>query len=178
MNPKTITLRPMSPLVMNSAARRIITELRLDESHAAWLPFTHPATFEPEVDQCHFNAWVQCNHSGGEVQPGWIISEAPTVGFIEAQFHTVWRSPQGLLVDVTPRADSEDKVLFVPDMNRAITLSDHLGAPAIFTYSNLKMQHGRVLSDLSRIKVVPLGDFLYRHGLAEKRQSNPGMGAV
>lgn len=158
----------MSPLTMNPAASRIIAELGLDPSKVAWLPFTHPGGFEPEPDHCHFNVWVQWERCGGEVQPGWIISEVPEAGFIEAQFHAVWRSPEGLLVDITPRSDSEPLVLFVPDPRRKITESDHAGAPAIISYANFKMLQGQVISGISRIKIVPTSDFMYRHGLANK----------
>jgi hypothetical protein len=51
---------------------------------------------------------------GGEIEYGWAIWEWPTV-LIEAEFHAIWRAPDGRPVDVTPRVDDERIIAFVPD---------------------------------------------------------------
>jgi hypothetical protein len=37
---------------------------------------------------------------------------------IEGEFHAVWSSPQGRLLDVTPKPDGETRILFLPDNKR------------------------------------------------------------
>jgi hypothetical protein len=51
---------------------------------------------------------------GGQVQYGWIIWSDPRI-YIEAEFHTVWRTPLGELIDITPTVSGEDQILFLPD---------------------------------------------------------------
>jgi hypothetical protein len=37
---------------------------------------------------------------------------------IEGEFHAVWVSPDGGFLDVTPKADGERQILFIPDPDR------------------------------------------------------------
>ena len=54
---------------------------------------------------------------GGSVCCGWQIWRVP--GFmVEAEFHAVWRDPNGRLHDVTPKQTSIDRILFLPDPER------------------------------------------------------------
>lgn len=49
---------------------------------------------------------------GGAVCYGWRIWELPWA-YIEAEFHAVWRSPDGDLIDITPNQLGATRVLFV-----------------------------------------------------------------
>jgi len=51
---------------------------------------------------------------GGERVIGWSIWEWPRV-FIEAEFHAVWRQPNGTLLDITPKVFPMPRILFLPD---------------------------------------------------------------
>jgi len=51
---------------------------------------------------------------GGECVLGWALWEWPNV-IVEGEFHAVWKKPDGSLLDVTPRTDGDDFVLFLPD---------------------------------------------------------------
>jgi hypothetical protein len=55
--------------------------------------------------------------SGGEQIFGWSIWEWPRV-FIEAEFHSVWRQPNGNLLDLTPKIVPMPRILFLPDPRR------------------------------------------------------------
>ncbi|HVU25768.1 MAG TPA: hypothetical protein VHE13_16680 [Opitutus sp.] len=66
---------------------------------------------------CFENSQAKVETSGGSVVLGWTLWEFPRV-MIEGEFHAVWRSPDGVLVDVTPRPDGEERILFVPDVSR------------------------------------------------------------
>ncbi|HEY4177963.1 MAG TPA: hypothetical protein VGM90_14045 [Kofleriaceae bacterium] len=74
----------------------------------------HPS-IDSELNQCFVNAADVARRSGGSVQHGWMVHEWPDVLF-EAQFHAVWRQPDGTLVDVSP--NDERRIFFLPDQMR------------------------------------------------------------
>lgn len=53
---------------------------------------------------------VRC---GGCVVHGWIVRAVPIL-FYEAEYHAVWQSPDGALVDITPQPGNETGVFFAP----------------------------------------------------------------
>ena len=55
--------------------------------------------------------------AGGQRVFGWAIWEWPKV-FIEAEFHAVWKQPDGSVLDIAPKALPIPRVLFVPDSQR------------------------------------------------------------
>lgn len=57
---------------------------------------------------------------GGTAVVGWAIWEVPGV-YIEAEFHTVWQAPDGVLHDLTPRPKAFESILFLPDPTRHYT---------------------------------------------------------
>src|SRR3972149_11538780 len=50
---------------------------------------------------------------GGSPMLGWSLWELPSV-FVEAEFHAVWASPTGGLIDVTPKNRQVSRILFLP----------------------------------------------------------------
>lgn len=66
------------------------------------------------LSECFSNVREHVRVLGGSMQLGWIIWETPDI-MLEANFHAVWRSPDGQFVDVTPQIDGETKILFLPD---------------------------------------------------------------
>lgn len=154
-----------SPKRINVALLGLIKYLGLDWSNAVPLKFTRPTAFEPEPDFCHFNVWLQIRHTGGEPQSGWILVQDNQTSFSEAIFHSVWRAPDGRLVDVTPRRDLEKRILFIPDHTRSIVLVSYKGLPAIHTFDNVRYIGSSLMTPLTRITVVISGDFIHRQGL-------------
>src|SRR5437660_241975 len=63
---------------------------------------------------CLVNVERRIAESGGDIQYGWRIWEWVNT-LIEAEFHAVWRSPDGNLIDVTPAPHDYKRVLFLPD---------------------------------------------------------------
>lgn len=59
----------------------------------------------------------QVTSHGGQQIIGWAIWELPGV-FIEAEFHAVWQSPEGELLDVVPRVRPFTHISFLPDTSR------------------------------------------------------------
>lgn len=71
---------------------------------------------EPDAVQkyCFPNVQRKIKRSGGHLVHGWSISESPIL--IEAEFHGVWRSETGELIDVTP--NNEAAIMFILDQAR------------------------------------------------------------
>jgi hypothetical protein len=67
--------------------------------------------------QCFVNVAQKQQQLGGAAQHGWIIWESPGI-YLEAEFHSVWVSDHGKLIDVTPQPDKEETILFLPDSVR------------------------------------------------------------
>ena len=60
------------------------------------------------------NVAVMTKRHGGSAQHGWRMREQPSA-YVEAEFCAVWRRRDGALIDVTPRADQQEEILFLPD---------------------------------------------------------------
>ena len=69
---------------------------------------------ECQPDRCFENVGALVRRRGGAMLTGWCLRELPTV-YVEGVFHAVWRGPDRSLVDVTPRADGQTRILFLPD---------------------------------------------------------------
>lgn len=66
------------------------------------------------VNECFPNVEARIAASDGRMLCGWQIWEWPHI-LVEAEFHAVWLSPDGEMVEVTPKQNAEDVILFVPD---------------------------------------------------------------
>lgn len=90
------------------------------------VPGGNPAylTVQPEADavvnECFPNVAAKITRAGGHMLCGWQIWEWPHV-MVEAEFHAVWVSPEGQVIDITPKPQGEATVLFVPDARRTYT---------------------------------------------------------
>ncbi|MBY6206907.1 MULTISPECIES: hypothetical protein [Halomonas] len=62
----------------------------------------HQAVAGAEVAQCFRAVEMQVRIYGGEQVVGWALWVWPKV-MIEAEWHAVWRDPEGVLMDITPR---------------------------------------------------------------------------
>lgn len=85
-----------------------------------------------KVDSCFFNLPEKIAADGGGVQHGWTIWERPGL-LVEGEFHAVWVSPAGELIDITPKKDGETEILFLPDVKRVWTgeLVDNVRLPLV-----------------------------------------------
>lgn len=72
-----------------------------------------PETFA-SVNECFPNVEKKISLDGGEVIYGWQIWIDPKV-FIEAEFHGIWKSNIGSIIDITPKMKPIKKILFLPD---------------------------------------------------------------
>ena len=70
------------------------------------------------VNGCFSNVRAKVARDGGRMVCGWQLWEWPHV-LVEAEFHAVWLSPWGELVEITPKPHGENDILFVPDDRRS-----------------------------------------------------------
>ncbi len=69
------------------------------------------------INECFDVVAAHVARHGGSPVLGWTLWEFPGA-YIEAEFHCVWRAPSGILLDVVPRAEFHDEILFLPDPHR------------------------------------------------------------
>lgn len=69
------------------------------------------------LDDCFPIVAKQVAAKGGQQIFGWAVWELPGV-FIEAEFHSVWESPEGEFIDIVPRLRPFTEIAFVLDANR------------------------------------------------------------
>lgn len=64
-------------------------------------------------DNCYSNVQEAVRQRGGSAVYGWIVWISGRGHYLKIVHHAVWRSPEGLLLDVTPSDDRRN--LFLPD---------------------------------------------------------------
>jgi hypothetical protein len=101
---------------------------------------------------CLENCEAEVKKSGRTVQFGWVIWELKSAWFIEAEFHAVVRTGSRL-IDITPRIDGEDRILFVPD---AFRKAIRIAASEWLTWTNIKSSRGIVQEQARQIRIVNL----------------------
>jgi hypothetical protein len=67
------------------------------------------------VLDCFENVRRKIIRDHGTMILGWQIWELPFM--IEAEFHAIWKSPTGELIDITPKPINENQILFIADPN-------------------------------------------------------------
>lgn len=102
------------------------------------------------VAECFFNVMEKVEREGGSIRYGWIIWENPKVWLL-GEFHAVWEGPDGELIDITPKADGERRILFQPDGHRvyefapvARVIQPLSGSPAVAAQAHLTLARERV----------------------------------
>ncbi|MGZ0707306.1 hypothetical protein ACWPKO_03090 [Coraliomargarita sp. W4R53] len=70
-----------------------------------------------QIGHCYENVEKRIKQKGGMPVFGWEISNLEDL-WLEAQFHCIWKSPKGELVDLTPEQFGRNRVLFLKDNHR------------------------------------------------------------
>ena len=107
--------RPVTPAEVSPAISSLCSHIVLDT-----LPFfvdVRPKEDE-DANECFHVVRRQVAAFGGEAVIGWSIWELPSV-FVEAEFHSVWRSPEGKYIDFTRKNSATARILFLPDPHRS-----------------------------------------------------------
>lgn len=66
------------------------------------------------MNECFPNVQRMVREQGGQQVNGWAIWQCANI-FAEAEAHSVWQSPEGELIDITPHVNGESQVLFLRD---------------------------------------------------------------
>ncbi|MCI5157955.1 MAG: hypothetical protein D3906_05840 [Candidatus Electrothrix sp. AUS1_2] len=72
-----------------------------------------PVVSEP-INECFIVVPEHISSNGGKQKIGWCIHVWRKV-LIEAEFHCVWESPKGELIDISPKIYNIDSIIFLPD---------------------------------------------------------------
>jgi hypothetical protein len=122
----------------------------------ATLPSYVPVVPEPYAvqNECYGNVAEKIRRDGGNLRYGWQIWERRHL-FIEAEFHAVWLSRDGAMLDITPKDIPTKRILFLPDPTRRFegkrvanirrTLIDD---PLLHDYLRLFTDHQQAVSAL------------------------------
>jgi hypothetical protein len=86
-------------------------------SHAGNPPQYIPVRPAPHarVLECFLNIARHAERHGGQAVSGWMAWTDPHARYLYLVAHSVWQTPGGDLLDITPQRDGETSVLFAPD---------------------------------------------------------------
>ncbi|WP_343593905.1 hypothetical protein [Paracidovorax wautersii] len=105
-------------------------------------PFTVRSTPIPgeAQDDCFGVVERQVAREGGERVIGWSIWEWPGI-LIEAEYHAIWRSPSGELIDLSPRPIPCEAITFIEDAGRPYDglAVDNIRKPLVFDHDVLAL---------------------------------------
>lgn len=89
----------------------------MDKLNAEFEPEFVPVIIEPyaKMQQCFGNVEAKIKRDGGSSHYGWAVWQSDII--CEGERHAVWKSPEGNLVDITPRDTAIDKIFFISDNN-------------------------------------------------------------
>ena len=83
------------------------------------LPYTDHGLLREKY--CHVNVRDLVEASGGRHQHRWLVFRWKEDGnILQSQYHSVWVTPEGTMLNVTPHSSEHDQVLFLPDDLRTI----------------------------------------------------------
>lgn len=125
-----------TPRKISGSVKRFLLSAGLS-TEVVYLPFTFVAD-EYHTQYCLDNCEEERERTGCQIKYGWIIWEDRRKRFIEAEFHAIVVKA-GVLCDITPRQDGENRVLFVEDPNRVPYRIDEI---TWSTYTNIKASNG------------------------------------
>jgi hypothetical protein len=93
----------------------VFVEIILDRLGAEFDPEHIPVKIEPyaKEDNCYMSVEEKVKRDGGKVHYGWGIFQSDII--CEAIRHAVWESPDGDLVDITPKNFEVESIMFVSD---------------------------------------------------------------
>jgi hypothetical protein len=103
--------KQLPPRTINSTVLSFCEELSTGNK-PEWVPVS--PWRESKMQDCHPNVSKRIARDGGSQIYGWQISEVEGL-FLEAEFHSVWCQPSGLVLDISPEAFGQKRILFVKD---------------------------------------------------------------
>ncbi|MCX0330215.1 SEC-C domain-containing protein [Acinetobacter radioresistens] len=102
---------PLTPYLESYSVKALLNKMNIDTQPIYVKSIPNQMDIENE---CFLLVDENISNHGGERILGWAIWELPGL-FIEAEFHAVWKTPEGELIDLNPRPLKTEKILFLPD---------------------------------------------------------------
>lgn len=99
----------MTPKKIDHDIARLITQLNSTEQPVFVI---HRPEQHAQVNECFPAVEKMVSINQGAMCLGWQIWKTSLL--VEAEFHAVWRSPQGELIDITPKPIKLQNILFLP----------------------------------------------------------------
>jgi hypothetical protein len=139
--------KPTTPRKISGSIRRFVQALGTNIT-PQFLPFTFVSEkYLPRY--CLNNCEAEQKANGNRIVFGWVIWENRKQVFVEAEFHAV--ITQGnTLVDITPRVDGEETILFAPDPAR---VAERIDARTWRLWTNQKSLLGQIVERTMPIEI-------------------------
>lgn len=99
----------MTPEKIDHDINRLISQLKSTEQ-PVYVP--HRPAQHAQINECFPAVAEMVSTNKGSMCLGWQIWKTSLL--VEAEFHAVWRSPEGELIDITPKPIALQKILFLP----------------------------------------------------------------
>ncbi|NCH99045.1 MULTISPECIES: hypothetical protein [Cronobacter] len=116
------TTNATTPSIMSNNVSRIIGEISPTNSTVSkYFTLTKISSFTPLSGECYYNVARMVRENGGEPVFGWMLWESTNL--IEGEAHCLYRSPEGIVTDITPRVSGETEIFFVEDSKARPKLS-------------------------------------------------------
>jgi hypothetical protein len=105
------------------------------------------------LNYCNKNVEKMVQLHGGVMVYGYKIWYVPRI-YIEAERHTVWKNPDGHIVDVTFNPDGEERILFLPVPGLKTVLTATLQRPREVFHPRIDkiMQHQEMMETMTLVK--------------------------
>ncbi len=117
---------------------------------------------DAEINECFVNLEKKRKRDGGGIQLGWAIWYLPGI-LMEAEFHAVWISPDGDLIDISPRPIEFKEIMFLPDSS-AVYSGKQIDNIRIPLSKNPKAKEFISLCE-EFFKTMNKGELAFKHGL-------------
>lgn len=133
-----VQVKPTTPKKVSRKIKAFLRTLGIT-NQPIYLPFSNWSD-KYKTHYCLSNCEAENVKNGYEIIYGWILWEDRKKSFIEGEFHSVLEV-NGKLVDITPRLDGEEKILFAIDPKR---IAERIDEKTWNTWSSHKSMNGTV----------------------------------
>ena len=138
-----------TPRAISPAIEKLCAELVPGQT-PVFIPVEPSA--EATHGHCVFDVPPHVEHFGGQMILGWCIWECPGI-LLTAEFHACWLSPERGLIDITPKPDGENTILFLPDHSLKFEGKRILGRIEPLSYKKEVLEYIAVSRTVMRLKV-------------------------
>lgn len=103
-----------------------------------------------EQNECFINVQKVVEKYGGKQVNGWAIWQWANI-LVEAEAHSIWESPEGQLVDITPHVYGEKEILFLRDDSMVYRGKTIVSKRMPLTHSPLAAEYIELMNERDRL---------------------------